>query len=40
MTGSTIHVRDDLKKDLEERRSPGQSYDGVLREILEEEVDT
>lgn len=33
---STISVKDSTKEDLEERKNNGQSFDGVIRDMLEE----
>jgi len=36
MPYSTIHLQVDTKKDLEDLKSEGQSFDGVVKELLKE----
>jgi predicted CopG family antitoxin len=33
--GTAIKVSEEVKKKLDQLKHPGQSYDGVLRELLE-----
>lgn len=36
---TSIHLREETKETLRELKSPGQSYDGKIRELIEEDPD-